>query len=727
DPKNVTHVVETEKGKTGEAVDGKGMAELMNSLPENSHLRQLLKGYENDWSKIIRDPFGFVGKFFAACRADGTPVIVGEGMIVLAKADAALVFSTSALLYKTAKELIAAPFDGRWGEAISTYAEGAKSFVLIGAAAGAGFGWLTKSGALLGAVKGAGRGLIFPIEIPLMHIRAGQRIYRTARGAQFEIRKHLADEVGKIDILESEARYYAKISQNYADFLSSGKYPGLNKNWYAWLTQERAKKMEEEYMRRFQRPYNELRERRKALGLPSPSKLEESMLTEEGGAEIRAKFLEETEQPLQNGLRPLRVDSELFKNPDGKPKSHPELAEAAEKRRREIAALADDDPLKKMKRRELRALETFLDPEKNINDIAFDDGKFAVSDNADKALQLENAAAEIESVEKGTQARFHSEVENIAADAQRRNLPLSAPEITAKLEELDRKYTIPLASKKQQMMKKVLELYEKLPAGNRGYALRTQIRNALESAEGTPLIRFIKGAKGRVKMMVLMGSLIFATDQLVHRDETDREFNEIMAEMGPEMGQLFLDVLPIAGTFSNFYSAASGREIVSKRDVSNTWDRASNVLWGFAGLAADIVAGLAAVPTSGASIATVMFLRLTKEAKAGSKIASKLLTKWPRIEKIASRMGGWLEFAKKVKKGVGEKPWLEKGLRQVHKTAFGAGSIMMVSGLSYHLYYAFVDSSTELTLPQDIAAPQGQAAQKTASHNSPADLPQAQT
>jgi hypothetical protein len=229
----------------------------------------------------------------------------------------------------------------------------------------------------------------------------------------------------------------------------------------------------------------------------------------------------------------------------------------------------------------------------------------------------------------------------------------------------------------------------------------------LEGTESSFTTKLAKGLKGRAKMMVLMSSLMFATDQLIHKNDVDRDFNQIMGELGPEFGQLLVDVLPFVGTASNYYSAFSGREIVTNRDVSGGWDRTSNVIWGTVGLAGDAVTVLGAVPSGGTSIAANALLRLTAIASKGGrmgKLAEKTIARWPKIIEIAERMGGWKNFTDKAFKfresANGAK--VLKGLKSIEKVGMVSGTLMLGTGLYTNLRYGFTDNETELEIPEDL-------------------------
>ena len=65
-------------------------------------------------------------------------------------------------------------------------------------------------------------------------------------------------------------------------------------------------------------------------------------------------------------------------------------------------------------------------------------------------------------------------------------------------------------------------------------------------------------------------------------------------------------------------------------------------------------------------------------------------------------MGGWYHLAKRVAKAMKlDSKIATKGLRRVQQVGMVAGTGMLVGGLGYHTYYAFVDSDTELDIPKE--------------------------
>ena len=177
----------------------------------------------------------------------------------------------------------------------------------------------------------------------------------------------------------------------------------------------------------------------------------------------------------------------------------------------------------------------------------------------------------------------------------------------------------------------------------------------------------------------------------------------MMQELGPDLGQLLVDVLPGVGTVSNFWSALSGKEMVSGKDVSGLADRASNVAWGIVGAAGDALTILGSVPSGGTIVVANVLARITKAAKGGSKTAAKMIEMWPRFEKLAEKMGGFKNLADKMLKYTREnKSAIGKGLRTTEKIGMATGSVLLVGGVGYHLFYKDAGAQ-EIEIPDDLA------------------------
>ena len=381
-----------------------------------------------------------------------------------------------------------------------------------------------------------------------------------------------------------------------------------------------------------------------------------------------------------------------------------EIEKDAEQLKKDIAALDPADMKRMVKEKELMALETFLG-KRPLSALKVDVSEIAKLEDAEKANRIHTLAQEMEATEKGMQAKFNAEVEAIVKEAKAKNIALDSEEVMGKLEKLDKELTIPFAQSKQKNLQSLFESYEKLPKNLKTPALNAQLRHTMEGVDGTLMTRMVKGVKGRCKMMALMAVGVFALDQYMHRNDAERDLFKIMSDLGPELGQLVLDVAPITGTFSNYYSAISGKEIITKRDVSSTWDRASNALWGTVGLVGDAVTVIEAVPSGGTSAWANMRLRLMKMAASEGKMAGsakKLIKYLPKLEKIAERMGGITKMLDKIHDFLKDDRIL-KNMKRFEKAGLVVGTAMVVGGLTYNLRYAFVDRDTEIKVPPEIA------------------------
>lgn len=393
----------------------------------------------------------------------------------------------------------------------------------------------------------------------------------------------------------------------------------------------------------------------------------------------------------------------LFRNQDGTFKSASELEKDVEKLKKEIADLDPTDMKRMTKEKELMAIETYLG-RRPLSALKVDAAEISKLEGAEKANKIHTLAQEMEATEKGLQAKFNAEVEAIAKDAKARNIALDSEEVMGKLEKLDKEITIPHAQSKQKNLQELLKAYEELPSNLKTPTLNAQLRHTVEGVDGTLMTRVVKGVKGRCKMMALMAVGVFALDQYMHRNEAERDLYKIMADLGPELGQLVLDVAPVTGTFSNYYSAISGKEIITKRDVSGTWDRASNALWGTVGLVGDAVTVIEAVPSGGTSAWANMRLRLIKIAASEGKMANsakKLIKYLPKLEKIAERMGGMTKMLDKIHDFLKDDRIL-KNMKRFEKAGLVVGTTMVVGGLAYHMRYAFIDKETEIKIPPEI-------------------------
>lgn len=394
---------------------------------------------------------------------------------------------------------------------------------------------------------------------------------------------------------------------------------------------------------------------------------------------------------------------ETFRNINGTYKTDAELRAQKAALEAEMAALDPKDPMKKVKHKALKAIEAYLEPTLHLSQTV-QPSYFQGIDDVTKVDRIEKIAFQMEAVEKGVQEKFTQEVNVLVQDAKTRGISLADPAIKTQLEALQTKYIDPLAKQKGTTLELILKEYKALPKELRTPGMKAQIRTIIEGTEGQFTTRLMKGAKGRMKLMAVMAGLMFGTDALIHKNEPERELITIMQELGPDLGQLLVDVLPGVGTASNFYAAVAGKESVTGKDVSGLGDRATNTAWGVVGLAGDALTVLGSIPSAGTSFAANVLLRLTKAAKGGSKTAIKMIEMWPRFEKLAEKMGGFKKLAEKMLKYTREnKGVMAKSLRTTERVSMATGTALLVGGVGYHLYFKDADAP-EMEVPDDLVA-----------------------
>lgn len=305
----------------------------------------------------------------------------------------------------------------------------------------------------------------------------------------------------------------------------------------------------------------------------------------------------------------------------------------------------------------------------------------------EKAKAVEELAEHMANTEKGFNARMAGEIEKITKMTDKKAQAAAAEAIQKEIDAF--------ADTKLSSLKKLHELYYSVvKSGNAPKGLRTTVSKAVDNASETFSTRVIKGAKGRAKLVALMTVAMFATEHVMNKDKGQDVIDEIKS-LGPEFFQLLLDVLPLTGTFSNFYSACSGKEIVTDRDVSSAKDRALNVVWGTVSLAGDVITVLTVVPSAGASIGGAAAARLTAIAAKGGRmapIAARLLKMMPRIIEAADASGGFRNFAKRLKAPTKT----IKALRKIEMVGMTAGTLMLAGEAVNAIYGCKTSQDTEL-------------------------------
>lgn len=374
-----------------------------------------------------------------------------------------------------------------------------------------------------------------------------------------------------------------------------------------------------------------------------------------------------------------------------KGKTADQLRTQKETLEKELWALSPTDPNRALKIKELAAIETYLDPESVASAKEITNELKGLSDT-DRAAKLEEWAARIEGFDKGMHEKFAEEMDEIVEEAKRLGLSLSDPKITAKLLKLDDNLILPFRAKKETWLKTLQEEYAKLPRKLRTTRLKSQMRLAVQGAEGSFLTKISKGVKGRMKLAAVLASAMFVTETALEsreKDTTEAIIENLQQLAGPEGWQLLIDVLPISGTLSACYSVATGKAYMTGQETS----RLQNVFWGIAGAAGDTFTVLSLLPSGGTSIGGNIILRLTRLAAKGSGPAQKLINGWPTIEKAVEASGGWYEFCKKVLNYIRkDKGKIAHGLRVAEGASVLTGTTLMVGGVAANLFYGVPDS-----------------------------------
>ena len=301
-PKDVDVATAVETGVDKVAgVSKQTLSDLKEEFKDKPAFQEFLKKYDGKWYEAILSPFVFIGHFLTACKKDGIVTAIGGGSILIWNGYKFATFTSLELLANTAVELVKAPFSDEItaSDAVIEYVEGAIPFMIIGAAYMGGRGWLARTGALKGALHGVGHGAIFPLEVPRLHVAAGQHLYRTAKGKLYDIKvwKGRAETVPQIRA--DQARFFAKVSASYDELVTAADTPGRNltvKKWWGKYTRTRAIQLREDYLRRFVRAYNELQEALKVQGLPCETIILEKEIQDASAIKKMAKFLETHEE-----------------------------------------------------------------------------------------------------------------------------------------------------------------------------------------------------------------------------------------------------------------------------------------------------------------------------------------------------------------------------------------------------------------------------------------------
>lgn len=319
-----------------------------------------------------------------------------------------------------------------------------------------------------------------------------------------------------------------------------------------------------------------------------------------------------------------------------------------------------------------------------------------------KATALQKNAENIAAAEKGVNARIQHELDKVADYAKQKKLPHSHPDIQAKLKHINEEMIAPLATKKLQNIAEINRHYGKLPKSVKTPALKAAVRSTIYGGtkEGISFAKFKRAASGRVKMMGVMALITAATDVAFNwekiKNDPEHELAQLMTNLGPEALQIIVDCLPVLGTYSSFHSAISGRDMITGNDASSVGQRITNSIFGVIGVVLDA----ASIASLGAGFAPETLARVTattaKMGRRGEKIATMITDAVPQIAKIAEKMGGWKNFAKKFFE------MLSGGFDKIAKYGTYAGTAVIAGGMGISLFESNFGSFDPEDLDPDL-------------------------
>lgn len=343
---------------------------------------------------------------------------------------------------------------------------------------------------------------------------------------------------------------------------------------------------------------------------------------------------------------------------------------------------------------DLEAMKVYINPQAYAQTKLNTLEGFEKLSETQKIEAVKNAAAQMESLEVGQSAQFRAKIE--AAKKSFDAKQITQEQFQKQLAELDEE-AITFGRSKLAKIKELKAAQNSLPKEAKEM-LGKQVSSAIDNMDNSLCTRVVKGVKGRAKMAVVMASAMFAIDKAINWNSEDETLMGELQRMGPDLKQLLLDVSPVGGTFSNFYSAFSGREIVSGRDVSGAWQRVSNVIWGGVSAVGDTLTIVSAIPSGGASLGGAALVRLGAIASKGGKLAKPaefLIKNWSKVAKVAERAGGWRKFLGKL----GESEKAVAGLRKIERVGVMAGTAM-IAGSAVNLTYGFLSEGPESEIPE---------------------------
>ncbi|MCD5382876.1 hypothetical protein LR002_02015, partial [Candidatus Gracilibacteria bacterium] len=287
--------------------------------------------------------------------------------------------------------------------------------------------------------------------------------------------------------------------------------------------------------------------------------------------------------------------------------------------------------------------------------------------------------------EKKAEKEIVGKIDEIKKFAKENNLNIKSPEIQKKIQKLNDELS-KIIENKTKIFKKINELFSGLPEK---YQTPELISSIKKFKNGTFLVKIKDGIIQRGKLAVIMGAVMVGTDTFLNREKIaenpEQELAKILQDLGPDMVQLLIDILPFVGTGSNFYAGFTGEESYTGKDVSGGWERTSNFLFGTAGLVMDTltITGIGATVGIPGRI-TLAVSKLGLKGKKAEEMTKALKLTVEKISAIAEKTS-WMEVAKNFKKILSTKKFQAE---KVANYATYGGMATMIGGGAMNYYYS---------------------------------------
>ena len=235
--------------------------------------------------------------------------------------------------------------------------------------------------------------------------------------------------------------------------------------------------------------------------------------------------------------------------------------------------------------------------------------------------------------------------------------------------------------------------------------LRNKFKEWIREERESGFVKFAKNKYGRVGIMtgLLALPLYFQYDEIQEKNP-DIEFKKLVDELGLSAVQLLADVMPFTFGASDWYTLTTGKELVTKKEVTG-FDRYSRLAWGTFGALLDAATIIPAVDVVGAPANAIM---RTARAAGRAGEGAKLIRMWPRIAKVADAVGGWSKFGEYLKAyaQAGGKWEKVKAVAGMTRTAVPRAMAATMAGSIAYVYTVGPDAANDYgeALPADLVA-----------------------